>query len=421
MALKLYRRHRKECEGGHPEDSKSGEFEEGRRGWKKCGCVIHASGSIGGKFNRKQTGKSSWEDAKAVVALWERTNWEGELPAAPPESPEPPTRITVQRATSAFVAEREEVSARNTLRKIRLLMKRLQAYSDFKGYVLLEQWTPIDVREFRSSWGVAPNTASKHLTIVKSFFEFAVANEWIVRSPAKLVKDLRGKSADNEKERVPFTDEELKRMFEACDTQYGKTPIRWSRDVHHRPAVGEIANYKYRWTGQDLADFMYISMYTGLRISDVATFHTERLLESGECHIRTTKTGRKVYTWVPEWLQQRISARAAKHGPLIFGAHETEDMNVITDIWRRKLNRLWDLCGPWKERPTPHRFRHTFARILLQKPGVTVRDVAELLGDTEEMVRKHYGAWVPERQERLTRVLKEAFDDKQRPRVVSIR
>ena len=31
MALQLYRRHHKECKAGHPEDSKSGQFEEGRR------------------------------------------------------------------------------------------------------------------------------------------------------------------------------------------------------------------------------------------------------------------------------------------------------------------------------------------------------------------------------------------------------
>ena len=37
MPVKLYRRHRKECEAGHPEDFTSGEFEEGRRGWKRCG------------------------------------------------------------------------------------------------------------------------------------------------------------------------------------------------------------------------------------------------------------------------------------------------------------------------------------------------------------------------------------------------
>ncbi len=59
MALKLYRRHRKECEGVHTEDSRSGEFEEGRRGWKRCSCLIHAPGTIAGKFNRKHTGKAS--------------------------------------------------------------------------------------------------------------------------------------------------------------------------------------------------------------------------------------------------------------------------------------------------------------------------------------------------------------------------
>ena len=113
--------------------------------------------------------------------------------------------------------------------------------------------------------------------------------------------------------------------------------------------------------------------------------------------------------------------RAQMLGPLIFGSHSTTDINVITDIWRRKLNRLWSLCGDWKQKPTPHRFRHTFARILLQKPGISVRDVAELLGDTEGVVRKYYAAWVPERQERLTNALKEAFEDKPRPKLVSIR
>jgi predicted transcriptional regulator len=52
---------------------------------------------------------------------------------------------------------------------------------------------------------------------------------------------------------------------------------------------------------------------------------------------------------------------------------------------------------------------------MLQTPGVTVRDVAELIGDTEESVRKHYAAWVPERQARVTKVLKDAFANKPKP------
>jgi hypothetical protein len=39
-----------------------------------------------------------------------------------------------------------------------------------------------------------------------------------------------------------------------------------------------------------------------------------------------------------------------------------------------------------------------------------VDDVAELIGDTPEMVRRHYARWVPERQERLTGILKEAYE-----------
>ena len=79
-------------------------------------------------------------------------------------------------------------------------------------------------------------------------------------------------------------------------------------------------------------------------------------------------------------------------------------------IWPR-------LAGEFKQKPVPHRFRHTFCRILLER-GVSVADVAELIGDTEDIVYKHYAKWVPERQRRLTEVLKAAFDD--RPRLVAI-
>src|ERR1700694_6081264 len=101
MALKLYRRHRLECEGGHAEDFRSGEFEEGRRGWKKCACLIHVSGTLGGQFNRRQTAKSDWDEAKALVASWETADaWDGKVePTSPPAVSTPvPGRITIADA-----------------------------------------------------------------------------------------------------------------------------------------------------------------------------------------------------------------------------------------------------------------------------------------------------------------------------------
>ena len=89
MPLNLYRRHRQECEGEHPEESRSGEFEERSKKWKRCGCMIFAAGTLGGKFRRRRTGKHTWEEAKIVATAWEETGkWDGAAPVnTPPEKP----------------------------------------------------------------------------------------------------------------------------------------------------------------------------------------------------------------------------------------------------------------------------------------------------------------------------------------------
>ena len=55
MALRLYRRYRQECEGVHPEDARTGEVEERRRGWEKWACPTHAPGTLAKQFNRRLT------------------------------------------------------------------------------------------------------------------------------------------------------------------------------------------------------------------------------------------------------------------------------------------------------------------------------------------------------------------------------
>ncbi|MFN0167202.1 MAG: tyrosine-type recombinase/integrase [Bryobacteraceae bacterium] len=416
MPLSLHRRHTLDCAGGHQPRSRSYEHDEKRRAWRECQCPIYASGTLSGSFRRKDTRQFEWKEAKGIAAEWEAARrWDSGLPPPrPPDAPIPQPEstgdVTIERAVQAFLAEYDG-AAPSTRRKYFYLLNKFLAYSLDKGYRMLHQWRTVDVREFRGTWGVKPRTANKDMSTIRAFFGFAVANEWITRNPADLVKNPRGRTASDRRneQKYPFDDDELQRMLNACP-QYGKTAIRWDRLNHGRPAVGQTVNYRYSWTGEDLADFIQLSAYTGLRISDIATFHIDRLQDSGEVFLFASKNGEPVNTWIPEWLQQRVRMRAEKFGPLIFGAHTTTDINVITDVWRRKLNRLWELCGPWKEKPTPHRFRHTFARILLQTPGITTKDVAELLGDTEQMVCKHYAAWVPERQARLTNAVRRALD-----------
>jgi integrase len=52
---------------------------------------------------------------------------------------------------------------------------------------------------------------------------------------------------------------------------------------------------------------------------------------------------------------------------MLFLVGESERLETVTDTWRRKLNKVFELVGAFEERPTPHRFRGTFARILLQR------------------------------------------------------
>lgn len=419
MALNLYRRHNQECDGGHPEGSHSGELEERSKKWKRCGCPIVASGSLAKQFSRRKTGRIFWEEAKVVADRWDAAGrWYGAAPAVV-EVPTvaDPSKVTVARAVDAYLAEHDKHSASQTRKRYGYIMDKLLAYSAHKGYTLIVQWGPVDVREFRDSWKVSVPTANRDMSVVRACFEMCLANEWIDRNPAKLVKNPKGKaSADGSGEqKLPFTDAELQRMYDVAEAKYGKMEIKWDRDVHHHEAAGMVNSYRYSWTGRDLADFISVSVYTGLRISDVATFHASRLRPNGEIWVRTTKSGTDVCTWVPEWLQKVIRRRSLEVGPLIFGEHGTTDLNVKTDLWRRKLKRLWRLCGEWKDKPTPHRFRHTFARILLERPEVSVRNVADLMGNTEQMVLKHYGAWTVSRQERLTATLKAAFAETPRP------
>ena len=408
MAVKLYRRHRKECEGGHIEDSRSGEFEEGRRAWKKCACLIHVSGTLGGKFNRKQTGKSDWDEAKALVTSWETADaWDGKVEAQPPP-PIPasvPGRITIADAMKVFLSNREGAKiAHATLRKYKTFTKQLAAFADSRGYVMLDQFTSSDIDVFYGGWNIGARAKGKRLGTLRAFFRFCMNRKWLRETPVSTdVKPPIG--ANRVANKAPYTDEELQRIIDACDS-LGE--VAWSNGCENGV-----------YTGEDVKDFIWVMVYTGLRISDVGLFNMSRL-RGNEVFLRAKKNGGDVFAYIPDWLRDRLSARAKRCGVRPFVVGHSDRLETVTDMWRRKIGKVFELAGALEEPPTPHRFRHTFARILLQR-GVPVTDVADLLGDDEKTVREHYSRWVPERQARLTKILKDAFDDKPKPKLVAIR
>jgi integrase len=298
------------------------------------------------------------------------------------------------------------------LRKYKTFTKQLAAFADARGYVMLDQFTSADIDVFYSSWKLGPRAKGKALGTLRSFFRFCAKRKWVTveaadpKSIGPVSSDLKAPiGANRAANKAPFTDEELQHILDACDRM---PDVAWSSGIG-----------KGVWTGEDVKDFIWVMVYTGLRISDVGLFQMSRL-QGNEVFLRAKKNGGEIFAYIPDWLRDRLRNRSERRGVRPFIVGQSDRLETVTDMWRRKIHKVFELAGKFEEPPTPHRFRHTFARILLQR-GVPVADVADLLGDDEDTVREHYARWVPERQARLTRILKDAFDDKPKPKLIAMR
>jgi integrase len=415
MALALYRRHRPKCEASdhHPEGSRTAEFQERLKGYKgRCRCEIHVAGTIGGRRVRQTTGATSWDDARTFAATVEAayaTNGTSSIPTpSAPETP-PPSRVTIADACTAFINNRESAEiAGATLRKYRTFTKQLMAFAVSRGYVMIDQWQPGDVDLCYAAWKLGTRTKGKRLGVMRAFFRFCANRKWILETPVSSdLKPPKGSSASADK--MPFSDAEITRIMTACDNP---PRLMKQRDRHAGQVGCEYKNDQGsgKWTGEDLKDLIELMLHTGFRISDATLFDMSRL-QGNSVMIRARKNGNHVFAWVPDFVRDRLIRRAKLHGQRPFIVGRSERLETVTNVWRRRLEHAFDAAGPFEQKPTPHRFRHTFARKLLQR-GVPVPDVADLMGDTEQVVRRSYAAWVPERQDRLTKILKDTFSEK---------
>jgi integrase len=307
-------------------------------------------------------------------------------------------RATLVDAGKVLVMKRQgEGLAPSTISKYRTFIKQLTAFADSRGYIFVDQFNVDDVDVFYATWALSPRTKSKRLSTLRAFFRFCAARRWLIDSPVSY--DLKPpKGASRAANKAPFSDEEVERIIKACDG----LRIEWENET----GTGV-------WTGEDVKDIVWLMLYTGYRISDAAFFDMRRL-DGNQIYIRAKKNGGEVFAYVPDWLRERLIKRAQYWGQRPFIIGHSERLETLTNLWRRRITRAFERAGRFEEPPTPHRFRHTFARILLQR-GVPVADVADLMGDDEDTIRRHYARWVPERQARLTRILQELFENRPRP------
>jgi hypothetical protein len=86
-------------------------------------------------------------------------------------------------------------------------------------------------------------------------------------------------------------------------------------------------------------DFVMLSLYNGLRISDVATSDVEKRLKGNDVFLRMHKTRQDLYTWIPDWLGARLRQREMQCGPQLFRTGESAKVSTATKLWRERIDK----------------------------------------------------------------------------------
>jgi site-specific recombinase XerD len=377
--LNLYRRHVRDC----PHRAKGREH-------TKCSCPIWADGLLDGKRCLRSLKTRDWQRAIRIAERLERPNSE-RTDLNPCAQPGCPARVEHgrcqehQKSMSAAIASFHGATsdiANSTKRKNKRVLQSLAEFMAARGASLVHEVSPQLLYEFRNQREVSTLTWSKELGILRHFFRFCCDCKWTFENPAKQVampKNL--KPADRE----PYTPNEVIKILAACD------------------AIGRGPYERLRARAMVL-----LLRHTALRISDAVALARDRIRD-GEIHLRTAKNGKPVMLPLHPDLKAALDALPAPRGagvacPYFFWSGHGS--SVVRDV-TRTLTTAFRASGV--PGACAHRFRHTMATELLGM-GATFEEVADILGDTAAIVRKHYAKWSQRRQERISALMRSIFD-----------
>ena len=221
-------------------------------------------------------------------------------------------------------------------------------------------------------------TLKVELQALRTFFGYFVSRKWLTTNPAKEIKSPRNIKP---REVVPYTPKEEGQILAACDLIGGAKYQRSAASYERLRARAMVM----------------LLRHTALRISDVCTLRKDAVSWDEEkstwrVFLRTQKTGESVFLPIPNELKLVLDAlpqprNAAKDCPLYFWNGITSKRAVV-GIAERSLSAVFKKSNV--KNAHAHRYRHTLATSLLGR-GASFQEVADILGNTAEVVRKHYG------------------------------
>jgi len=379
--LNVYTRHSLDCE--HATDPR----------WRRCHCPKWVRGVLpNGEPARKSAKTRSWEKA-------EHRAREMEAEADPTAAEQAkPRRTTVREAVEMFLNDEEARSlVASSRKKSKTLFERqFRPWCEARKLVHLDQLTPIDLTEFRASWGNGEVTTHRKHERMVSLFSFCIRNELLRKNPMEALK--KPKTPD-----IVPTDYFRPEEFEAIVKAAEKYEFGGGTDCYDRALRLRALTLLMRWSG--------------LSILDATKLERDRLStnENGDNQIvlYRAKTGVPVYVVIPSETAQALRALPNSNPRYFFWSGNGDPRSAAKAFQRSywKLFRLAAIKMPdgVRKRCHPHMFRDTFAVELLLA-GVPIDQVSLLLGHSSvRITERHYAPFCKARQEQLAAAVELAW------------
>jgi len=359
--LGLWRRHERKC----PSKSKG-------RLCTKCQCPIWCDGDHRGRRIRQSLKTRDWARAgRKLSDLEDQLNKE-----ARGEGPEQ-KRKSVSDAVAVFLGQCEIEPA--SMKKYRRILDFLTEFSKGRGIAFMDEWKLDALDDYRLTRPLCSLSWQKELQLLRTFFEFCLDRDWIERNPAKKMKMPPGPKP---KPREPYSQAEIIRILAACE------------------AFGRSSYERLR------AKAMILLMrFYGLRVSDVATLRRDRI-KNDHLFLHAVKNGAAI--WLPLYpeVKAALDCLPVPQGAnadcefFFWTAGGACDGHIKTVV--RTLKAVFEASGV--RNAHSHRFRHTLATQILVAGG-SIEDAANILGDSPEIIRKHYAKWSTEYQRRTMDIM----------------
>ncbi|MGP8247083.1 MAG: tyrosine-type recombinase/integrase [Bryobacteraceae bacterium] len=185
-------------------------------------------------------------------------------------------------------------------------------------------------------------------------------------------------------------------------------------------ACDQIGGGKYNRSGARYEQLRARGMimllrHTALRVSDVCTLRKDAVSWDSEKNtwrvfLYTQKTGDPVFLPIPESMKLVLDALPApRNAPQDYAYYfwnGQSSRRALVGIAERTLSAVFRKSGV--KDAHAHHYRHTLATRLLEQ-GATFEEVADILGNSPEVVRKHYGKWSKGRQANIDRPMMAHF------------